>query len=739
MSRVKAGRPARFFLFALSLLAPSALLGPSALLALEGRLLLPGGEPASGYQVSVVGQTVSVTTNQDGRFRIFPDPPVPFLLIATGPAGEVSAPMEVPRIPESGAVELEIPPVFRDSVTVASGVAPNIESPPAAATGVIGQEDLEQRQPPRLADALVGIAGISRTDESSTAVPVIRGLGRGRTLILLDGARVTTERRAGASASFLDPFTLGSVEVSRGPGSVTYGSDAFGGVVHARSRFPEPGSPSFNFQLGGDFGAGDEEAVGLEASHDVPGGALLGQFAWRRSGLQEAGGGEVIPDSFYRDRGGALRYTSYTPVGRLQAAFSLADAYDVGKPASDFDVVRTVYPRESSRRFNLGLDAGQVAGFETLEFGLFLGTYRLVTDRDRAATSTAERLIESSDVDANDGSFRVVGTRPLWGGRLLTGAEVVSRFGLEAITTRETLNPSGQQTSFAEAPAIEDARQVNEALFLSYDRPLTSWAVASAGLRGDRVETKNEGGFFGDRSTDHSALSGHAALTVGPFRDVTASLQVARGFRDPFLSDRYFRGPSGRGFIIGNPDLEPEKSLQIDTSVRWAVAGRSVALFAYDYKIDNLIERFRPERDFLFRNRGEAEIRGIELEAQTALPFGFNLELAAAVARGEAEDGSDLADIAPANAALTVRWGGARGFVYTRGIFMAEDDRPGVAEVARPGHSLLEAGAGWRITDPLELRVVGRNLTDRRYRDSADEVASLARGRSFSVGLVGRY
>jgi outer membrane receptor protein involved in Fe transport len=164
-----------------------------------------------------------------------------------------------------------------------------------------------------------------------------------------------------------------------------------------------------------------------------------------------------------------------------------------------------------------------------------------------------------------------------------------------------------------------------------------------------------------------------------------------------------------------------------------------VALFAYDYHIDDLIERFRPERDFLFRNRGEADVQGIELEAQTALPWGFNLELAAAVAEGETEDGSDLADIAPLNAALTLRWGGARGFAYTRGIFVAEDDRPGVAEVARPGYSTLEAGAGWRFVEALELRVIGRNLTDRRYRDSADEVASLARGRSFSVGLVGRY
>ena len=40
--------------------------------------------------------------------------------------------------------------------------------------------------------------------------------------------------------------------------------------------------------------------------------------------------------------------------------------------------------------------------------------------------------------------------------------------------------------------------------------------------------------------------------------------QVARGFRDPILSDRFYRGPVGRGFIEGNPDLKPETSLQFD-------------------------------------------------------------------------------------------------------------------------------------------------------------------------------
>ncbi|HYO11595.1 MAG TPA: TonB-dependent receptor [Thermoanaerobaculia bacterium] len=733
MRKLSLGPPGPFLLSLLFLLSPSLAL------AFEGVLLTPEGMPAAGYEVSVVGTSVSVTTNQEGRFRINPNPPTPFLLIATGPRGDISAPMEILEVPASGRIEVMIPPAFKDTVTVAAGVAPNIEAPPAAGTVVLGQENLEQRQPPRLADALIGVAGISRTDETSTAVPVIRGLGRGRTLILLDGARVTTERRAGASASFLDPFTLGSIEIARGPGSVTYGSDAFGGVVHARSRYPEPGSPSLSFQLNKDLAAGDEEAVGVEASHDIPGGALLGQFTWRQSGDQEAAGGELIPDSSYRDRGGALRYTTYTPAGRLRAAFSLADAYDVGKPASDFDVVRTIYPRESSRRFNLNLDAGAFAGFDSMELGLFVGRYRLVTDRDRAPTNTAERLIESSDVDANDGSFRAVGTRTLFGGRFLAGLEVVSRFNLEAITNRETLDASGDRTSFESSLSIEDARQLTRGLFVSYDRTLASWALLSAGLRGDWVETENQGGFFGDRSTDHSALSGHAALTVGPFRDVTTTLQVARGFRDPLLSDRYFRGPTGRGFITGNPDLEPEQSLQYDASVRWAAGGRSVALYGYFYQIDNLIERFREDRDFFFRNRGEAEIRGLELEATAALPAGFSVELAAAVARGEAEDSSDLADIAAPNGSATLRWAGERGFGYLRSIVVLEDDRPGPTEVERPGHTLFEMGAGWRITEPLELRVIGRNLTDRRYRDSPDEVAALARGRSYSVGLVGRY
>ncbi len=713
-------------------------LAPLGAWAVEGQLFRPDGTPAAGYQVSVVGRPIAVTTDAEGRFRISPDPRPPYRLVATSPGGEVSSPMDVTEAPAEGALALTIPTSFQDSVTVAAGVAPSLETPPAAATTTIGQEDLEQRRPHRLVDAVQGIAGVARTEEGPTGVPSIRGLSRGRTLILLDGARVSTERRAGPSASFLDPFTLASIDIARGPGSVAYGSDAFGGVINARSRYPEPGQPfSVAYSLNQGFGGDAERSAGLEASGDLLGGALLAQVHIREADDAEAAEGEEIFNTSYEDRGGSLRYSRDTPIGRLRAGFSASQGSDIGNPAIDSRAIRAYYPEESSRRFNLGLDAGDVGGWETVELGLFLGRYQLFLNRDREPTATSNRRIDISNVSANDGSLRAVGTRPFLGGRLQLGAEAVSRFGLEAVTGRDSFDAAGNPTTRDRSTAVEDAQRIDTGLFAGYDRAAGSRLLISTGLRGDRVASENTGGFFGDRKTDHSALSGFAALTASLPSNLTASLQVARGFRDPLLSDRYFRGPSGRGFVTGNPDLEPESSLQYDASLRWLVGRGSVAVFGYLYQIDDLIERYREGEDFFFRNRGEAEIKGVELEAQTPLAAGFSLELAASFSRGEAE-GDPIDDIAASGGFGTLRWAAERGFVYLRGAAFLEDDRPGPIEDPRPGYTTWEMGAGWHLSRLAELRLVGRNLTDRRFRESADETATLARGRSFTLGLVGR-
>jgi outer membrane cobalamin receptor len=92
--------------------------------------------------------------------------------------------------------------------------------------------------------------------EGHAAAPAVRGLSAGRTLLLIDGARVTAERRVGPSATYVDAAgVLEAVEVSRGPGGVAYGSDAFGGVIQMRTRRAEPGTP-YGARFEGSLGAG---------------------------------------------------------------------------------------------------------------------------------------------------------------------------------------------------------------------------------------------------------------------------------------------------------------------------------------------------------------------------------------------------------------------------------------------------------------------------------------------------
>jgi outer membrane receptor protein involved in Fe transport len=273
-------------------------------------------------------------------------------------------------------------------------------------------------------------------------------------------------------------------------------------------------------------------------------------------------------------------------------------------------------------------------------------------------------------------------------------------------------------------------------VFASVDAAVAPMLSLGAGGRGDYVTTRNSGGFFGDRSTGNAAGSGYASATVGGGMGVSATVQVARGFRDPVLSDRYFRGPTGRGFITGNPDLDPESSNQLDFAVRYTAQTFRLAAFYYHYRINDLIERYSTATDFFFfRNRGRARVRGVEVEGQAQLPSQFTLDLSAQVAEGRAlDDNAYLDDISPANLAATLRKQfGARAFGQARVAYFSDDDHFGPTERAVPGYTMVDVNAGVRVVRQLELRVAARNLLNHELFASQDVRTILAPGRSVSL------
>ncbi len=633
-----------------------------------------------------------------------PDPKLPATLIVIGSRGELFPPIYLDALQD----EVRLDPAYRESVTVTSGATPNIEGTPASAPMVVGSEELEQRKPAHVAEAIATTPGVALRGEGPPAVPVVRGLAGGRTLLLIDDARIVSERRAGPSATFVDPVSLGSIEISRGPGSVAYGSDALGGVVHLRPRDPIVGKPEVRYDAWASFGGTPARSVAVEGSMDVLGGAFLASVHARAADDGEDANGDPIVNSRYRDRGALLRFVRDAAWGRMRIGVMSSVARDVGAPSSD--TVLTVYPEESATLATFALDLPRVPFFDAAALRVSLGSYAITTNRVRATG------VESAEIEARDGSVRLSGERATDRTRIVTGVDFVSRFNLHA------------------EGAIDDADRYDTGVFASWERRLPRSLQVAAGGRADHIVTRNSGGHFGDRSTSDTAFSGYVATTAGPFRGVTATLQVASGYREPTLSDRYFRGISGRGFITGNPLLEPERSVQIDAGVRWSGARSRVALFAYDYRIRELVERYRSGADFFFRNRGEAEIRGLELETATRLAQNVEILVGAAIARGEADD-DPIDDIAPPTLHVSMRWAAERRSAFLGISAYGRDKRPGPVEVERAGYATVDAGAGWRFKPWLELRLVARNLTNSQHFGSADEVAAFAPGRSVTIGF----
>ena len=700
----------------------------------EGRVVRQDtGDPVAGASISILGETGTARTDADGRFTWSPVPPPPFQIIIVLPGGQVARPVLIETI-QTGVNAIELSSVSDEAVTVL-GAAPSVETAPASATTMLSSTQISQRNPENLMQALETIPGINQVSEGHASVPAVRGLARGRTLFLIDGGRVSSERRVGPSATFLDPHSVEGIDVARGPGSVAYGSDALGGVISVRTRRAEPGSP-LRARVSAALGAGVPEARGsFEVSKGLARGGVLLQAHMRNAEDYDSPEGEVF-NSGWEDQGFLLNVNHAIADGLLTATWQSDFGRDFERPRNNSQTVRFYYPFENSHRLTLNYEMTDVGGFRQVAFTGFVGTYEQRTDQDRFATATTGRSIERADVAAKD--FHVKGSADrLWGrARVEFGVDVNGRFGLEAFDIIQAYDLAGNLTRDTVNVSIDTARRIDTGVFVQAETALGSLTRVSGGVRGDRVTTTNIGGYFGDRSTANAAASGFGAVTVGPVHGFSVTAQVARGFRDPVLSDRYFRGPSGRGFITGNPDLEPEDSLQFDLATRYSFKATQLAVYFYQYRINGLIERYQAQTDFFFfRNRGRARIRGFEVESRSDFGAGFSVELSANIARGRAlDDNANLDDMAP-NSFSAV---GRKNFrdrydVWGRLAVHAKDERPGPTEIAAPGATIFDVGGGWRVSRLLEIRGLARNLLNDTFYASPDPRFVLAPGRSATL------
>ncbi|HET9371106.1 MAG TPA: TonB-dependent receptor, partial [Vicinamibacterales bacterium] len=496
-------------------------------------------------------------------------------------------------------------------------------------------------------------------------------------------------------------------------------------------------------RFSGTAGAGIPEGSGdLEISTGYRyGGVLVGVRARDFDDYDAPDG--LVPNSGWQDRGVRLAWDHDAGSTTIAAGWQSDFGRDQGRPRSDTDIIQAAVPKDDSHRLTTSIVRPKLWGLHQVRIDGFLGSASQQVTQDRLATPGRPGTLEASDLEFKDAQLRVTAESRTAAVTWRGGLDVQGRYDLHALDTSSTYTTAGAITASTQVVSVESARRWDTGLFVEADAPIGDRWQASGGVRVDTVASHNRGGYFGSRSVTNTAVAGLVALSARVAGPLTVTAQAARGFRDPLLSDRFYRGPVGRGVIEGNPDLEPETSRQFDLTARLVTKAARLSFAVYDYRIHDLIERYTAGPNlFLFRNRGRAIVRGVEVEGQWPLGRGFALEIGGQVSDGHDADGDEpIDDIAPESASVLFRYEPARASYsgYLRIAATAERDEPGPSEVATPGYTLVDLGGRWRLARSLEVRAVFRNLFDAAYAASAGPRYVLAPGRHGSITLAVQF
>ena len=686
--------------------------------AIEGRVVSARGTAVEHARVELVAGGAVAFSGPGGGFS-FPaaEPPAELTVshprfatrtVTVGVSGTVAG-----GTVAGGAVEIVLAAKqeYFEEIAVSANRGEENFSPISVAADVLRPE--EAAAPPgRLTELVAELPGVAENGQGGIFQTFsIRGVSRLRVLTLVSGMRIVGERRAGVSASFVDPLLMGSVDVLRGPSSTYYGSGALGGVVQL---FPR-----------------DFDGPALEAGYGAQGGESYQLAAWgderwsagvahRNAANAESPDGERLYSGFSQlSATVARRWQNGGKRFSLEAIASRGD--DIAKANTDFPRRITTYPSEEHLllRFAVRDDDGW-------SLDAWIHPNRLETE---VLEPGVERNLLANE--AFDLGFNYQRQRPLGEAtQLRYGVDYFGRRGVEAFERAWALGGGAPVPTLAQR-TLDGAAEDEAGIYGAFERNVGRAVL----LAGGRLAWQRQGNAG---AADRKDLAGtaFAGLVVPLGSGFELAANAGTGLRFPSLGERFFTGVTGRGFVTGNPELEPERSLNLDLGLRWYGERLFLAGYLFRNEIDDYIERLEvaPE-ELTFRNLTAGTIDGLEaqgvlqLDRRTTLSFGGHL------LDGEDAAGGRLADIPADRLYLALRHRRQRWSWEGRWEERAAKRDPGSGEKPIPAASLLSAGVRYKMGGGLELRLSGRNLLGESYFNSADAKVPLAQGRSLGIGL----
>jgi len=415
----------------------------------------------------------------------------------------------------------------------------------------------------------------------------IRGFDDSRVLVLVDGEPVAGSLVESRDIGRLSTIATERIEVTKGPSSVEFGSDALGGVINIVQAAPTKTLTVDGVGRHGELGR-QESSVGISNTTGRVGYRLNG--GWRQT--DRLTGYNAAGSTFNRIFD--LRGDARMALGREWTA-----RVDVQGSQE-----RQRFPLDAN--FNGFIDNRGGQGFAEAQGPAIGGRLRVRTFQQRFNY----QYRQSRGLLPIRGSADSVEQQERQGRYLIAYTKVAGRHAIDVGVqhSRRTLV----------APTKVDGDSARERITEVFARD--SWTI------GDVLFTA------GARHTSSTLWGSTTNPSVGLAWQASPSLRlrsnVARGFRAPgFKEIRYtFFNPAGGYQIVGNPDLQPESSVSGSAGATWAPSLRwSLDAEAYRNDVKDLVDwSFRGNnvagyQTYANVNIARARTQGIETNARVTV------------------------------------------------------------------------------------------------------------------------
>ncbi|MCX9579525.1 ligand-gated channel protein [Vibrio cholerae] len=608
-------------------------------------------------------------------------------------------------------------------VVTAAGYAQVIQNAPASIS-VISREDLESRYYRDVTDALKSVPGVTVTGGGDTTDISIRGMGSNYTLILVDGKRQTSRQTRpnsdgpGIEQGWLPPLqAIERIEVIRGPMSTLYGSDAIGGVINIITRKDQQqwsGNVQLSTVVQENRASGDEQSANFFVTGPLSDALSLqvyGQTTQRDEDEIEHGYG----DKSLRSLTSKLNY-QLNPDHQLQleAGVSAQDRENnVGKSAqSSGSKTDNEYRRNHIAVSHQGdwQDVGQSDTYLQYE----------------------ENTNKSREMSIDNTVFKSTLVAPIGEHMLSFGVE-----GKHESLEDKTSNKISSRTHISNtqwAGFIEDEWALAEQFRLTF---------------GGRLDhDKNYGSHFSPRVYGVWNLDSAWTVKGG----------VSTGFRAPQLREvtQDWGQVSRGGNIYGNPDLQPETSINKELSLGYlSDTGLSASLTAFHNDFKDKITRVKcPDSictsgknqfgaDPTYRvNIDEAETYGAEAEfgfpITDTIDFGSSYTYTRSEQKTGEFAGKPLEKLpkhlfsSSLNWQTTDRLSSWTNLNY-RGKEVQSNGSASSSKKMAPSYTFIDAGITYALTDTATIKAAVYNLFDQDVNYA--EYDYVEDGRRYWLGL----